>query len=328
MRSTEHGDVIAEREGVVARVLAGADGVQDAVRLLDAAESVVAVPLVDEAERARLEALAAGREERASHWHSVLARRDGVAVGYAGVLLPHELGGLASGDVAVARDRPPCGPALSVLLASLEGLAWQHAAGRLQVWIRHATAPDVACATDDGYGVDRRLGVLGRGLDDLAEVTLPEGVTIRSYQPGVDDEAVVSVLCRAYIGTDDGGWTVERFRQRTAYDWFEPDDLLVADRGGGLAGIHWTKRRGSGVGEVYNLAIDPAAQGGGLGAALLDAGLRHLADAGCTDVLLWVDLANERAVRLYSSQGFHTRWEDIALGRTLRGTRRDHQPHP
>jgi hypothetical protein len=37
-------------------------------------------------------------------------------------------------------------------------------------------------------------------------------------------------------------------------------------------------------------------------------------------VLLWVDRANERAVRLYTSQGFTTRWDDVALGRTLRGS--------
>jgi hypothetical protein len=33
---------------------------------------------------------------------------------------------------------------------------------------------------------------------------------------------------------------------------------------------------------------------------------------------LWVDLANERGVRLYTSHGFHVRWEDLALGRELR----------
>jgi hypothetical protein len=32
-----------------------------------------------------------------------------------------------------------------------------------------------------------------------------------------------------------------------------------------------------------------------------------------------VDLANETAVRLYAAHGFATRWEDVALGRTLRG---------
>ncbi len=303
-------------------MLDGADGVGDAVSLLDRAESTVEVPLVDEAERARLEDLAEGREERASHWHSVLARRGDEAVGYAGILLPHAPGGTATADLAVARTAPPSDAVLSVLLASSEALAWRHAAGRLEVWLRHATAPDVACAADEGYGIARRLGILGRPLDvdAVGEVVVPEGVTVRAFRPGEDDEEVVAVLAAAYDGTADGGWTLERFHERTSYRWFRAEDLLVAEGPDGrIDGIHWLKRRGAETGEVYNLAIRPDAQGHRLGAVLLDAGLRRLVDTGCRDVLLWVDLANERAVRLYASQGFHTRWEDVALARTLRG---------
>lgn len=323
MEPTDHGDVIATRDDVVARVLAGDRGVEAALALLDAAGSVVEVPLVDEAERARLESLASGRDGRAPHWHSVLARRDGEAVGYGGVLLPESPGEPAAGDVAIARDHPPCGPVLSVLLAALEGLAWRHEAGRLTVWIRHATGPDIACAAAEGFGTERRLGVLGRRLGDVRPVEPPPGVAIRAYRPDEDDEAVVAVLAAAYADTADRGWTLDRFRQRRAYSWFRAEDLLVADAGDGrLRGIHWLKRRGAGVGEVYNLAIAPDAQGSGLGAALLAAGLAHLAGQGIDDVLLWVDLSNEKAVRLYAAQGFATRWEDVALGRTLRGTPR------
>jgi mycothiol synthase len=37
-------------------------------------------------------------------------------------------------------------------------------------------------------------------------------------------------------------------------------------------------------------------------------GLKHLADAGCTDVLLYVDDTNAGALRLYESVGF-TRYD-------------------
>lgn len=323
MGRTDHADVIAARGDVVARVLAGADGVDDVLALLDEAEARTAAPLVDEAERARLESLARRREGRDSHWHSVLARRGDQAVGYAGVLLPTAGDGVATGDVAVARDRPPVGPVLSVLLAGLEGLARRHDAARLVVWIRQATAPDVACAAGEGFGIERRLGVLGRRLEGAEPVGPPAGIEVRAYRPDVDDHAVVEVLASAYAGTADGGWTLDRFRERRAYDWFRAEDLLVADAGDGdLRGLHWLKRRGSGVGEVYNLAIAPDAQRGGLGAALLTAGLAHLAAEGLQECLLWVDLANEQAVRLYAAHGFRTRWEDVALGRTLRGTPR------
>jgi mycothiol synthase len=329
-----HDDVAARRADVVGRVLSGGAGpegwtdaaaVEDAIALLDAAEASALVPLVDEAERHRLRALQVD-DERAAHWHPVLARRGDEAVGYAGVVLPDAPGLTAVGDVAVSRDHPPCAPVLSVLLASLEGLAWQHAAGRLQVWIRHATADDVSCATDEGYGVDRRLAVLGRHLPVPADedaVRPPEGVTVRPARPGTDDEAVVAVLAAAYGTGPDGGWDLARFRDRRQLDWFRPEDLLLAvDPVGRVLGLHWLKRRSATVGEVYNLAIHPDGQGRGLGAVLLHAGLDHLTEVGCEEVLLWVDRANERAVRLYTSQGLTTRWEDVALGRTLRGTTR------
>lgn len=323
MEPDDHGDVIAERDGVAAQVLSGAEGVDDAIALLEAAEAVAGSPLVDEAERARLERLAVGETERASHWHSLLARRGATAAGYAGVILPSEPGGPAAGDVAVARDRPPTAPVLSVLLTGLEALAWHHQAGRLQVWIRQATPPDIACASGEGFGIARRLGVLGRTLGTVPAVEPASGIRIRPYRPDVDDRAVVDLLAAAYDGTPDAGWTLERFRDRRAYDWFRPEDLLVADAGDGdVRGIHWLKRRGARVGEVYNLAIHPDAQGSGLGAALLAAGLAHLAEVGVDDVLLWVDLANEKAVRLYAAHGFETRWEDVALARTLRGAPR------
>jgi mycothiol synthase len=318
----DHHDVIATRDDVVARVLSGDDGVEDAIALLDRAEADLEVPLVDEAERQRLTELATGDTERPSHWHSLLARRGDRAVGYAGALLPTAPGLTATGDIAVLREGEPCTPVLGALLAGLEGLGWQHLAGRLQVWVRHAQPSDVVCATDEGYGVDRRLGVLGRWLDrplpDGAEVV---GTTVRAYRPDVDDAGVVEVLAAAYAGTADGGWDLARFRERRGLSWFRAEDLLVAqDDDGWIAGIHWLKRRSEDVGEVYNLAIHPRAQGRGLGGVLLAAGLRHLAEVGCRDALLWVDLANERAVRLYISQGFTTRWEDVAFARTLRGT--------
>ncbi|WP_052664539.1 GNAT family N-acetyltransferase [Nitriliruptor alkaliphilus] len=329
-----HDDIAAERGDVVGRVLSGGDGhdgwtdtaaVEDAIALLDAAEASALVPLVDEAERHRLRALHT-TDERAAHWHPVLARRGEVAVGYAGVVLPHTPGLTAVGDVAVSREHTPCGPVLSVLLASLEGLAWQHAAGRLQVWIRHATAEDVSCATDEGYGIDRRLAVLGRHLPvPVAEPSAPPpaGITIRAARPDLDDEGIVAVLAAAYGAGPDGGWDLPRFRERAALDWFRHEDLLVAvDEVGRILGMHWLKRRSATVGEVYNLAIHPDGQGAGLGGALLHAGLAHLTDVGCDEVLLWVDRANERAVRLYTSQGLTTRWEDVALGRTLRGSAR------
>jgi len=355
VQAHEHRDVVARVGDVTARVLAGAEGVDDAVALLDRAEADTGVPLVDESERNRLEELAAGRVDRHGHWHSVLARRngddpEGDAVGYAALLLPtsveqphlhdHDHGDhghghderplhghasddqaqpipLGHGDVALDHGGGADGTVLRALLQACDVLGRRHDTRRLQVWMRHVTESDLRHATAAGYCVDRRLGVLARPLTDLPDVEVPDGVTIGAFTDA-DADAVVDVLAAAYAGTPDGGWTRARFDARRSYDWFDPADLLVARRDNGtVAGVHWTKRRGDGVGEVYNLAVHPHAQGERLGGVLLTAGLRHLANIGCDRVLLWVDLANEPAVRLYTSQGFEVAWEDVALGREL-----------
>ena len=316
MRPHDHGDVITTRDDVSAMVLNGRDGVDDALALLDRAEEAAGVPLVDESERHRLQELAQSRLDRPGHWHSVLARRGPAAVGYAGIVLDGD-DTPASADVALDRSMTPNEPVLAVLLESLRTLATEHGAHRLRIWLRHALAPDVACAANDGFFIDRRLGVLGIDLASPPLVTAPpDGVDIRPFDEADTDE-VVQVLAAAYEGTPDDGWDRAQFDSRRGMPWFRDEDLLVAVQAGQIVGIHWTKRRGAQVGEVYNLAVRPAAHGHRLGGALLEAGLHHLHEVGCRRVLLWVDLSNERALRLYVSHGFSTQWEDLALGRTL-----------
>jgi mycothiol synthase len=278
--------------------------------------------LVDEAERRRLAALAGADAVRAPAWEPVVAQRDGAVVGYGAITLPADPGGTAVGDAA-----PLPGPAatatLGALLHHLAGLAEADDAGYLEVWVRRVDETLAEAAAAAGFRAVRTLGILGRGLPTGEPVPAPPpGVTVRSYRPS-DDTEVVRVLQGAYAGTADAGWDLDGFRARTGWDWFRADDLLVAEdttddaHPGRLLGLHWLKRRDATTGEVHNLAIHPDAQGRGLGPVLLHAGLDHLAATGCTDVLLWVDRANDRAVRLYTRQGFTTRWDDVAFARDL-----------
>ena len=306
-----HGEVAVEE-------LSGAAHVDQVLALLNRAEADRGVPLVDESERVRLEDLAAGRTDRAPTWHSALARLDDTAVGYAALFRPEASAPQATGDVAVDRGRAISDTVLQALLAAATTLGERHGVRRLQVWLRDAHDDELHLAEVPGYRIDRRLGILARPLDEPPAVAVPDGVVIDAFRED-DADAVVEVLASAYAGTDDGGWTREDFDARRSLDWFDPADLLVArDRSEGwVLGIHWTKRRGAGVGEVHNLAIRPDAQGRRLGGALLTAGLAHLREVGCHEVVLWVDLANERAVQLYGAHGFTTAWVDVALGRDL-----------
>lgn len=58
------------------------------------------------------------------------------------------------------------------------------------------------------------------------------------------------------------------------------------------------------TGEVRSLYVDPSAQGGGLGAVLLDAATDELVAQGSAEVVLWVVEGNTRARRFYERRGW------------------------
>lgn len=298
-----------------------ADGAADltaATDYLDAVEEEVGVPLVDEAERERLRRAVADGAAPDASWRPVLAVAEGRVVGYAAVAAPSGSDDTAVGDLCVPGDPSLRRAVRSALLGALVTEGSDLEVACLQVWMRHVTDDDLTGVDEDGFGVARHLGVLGRRLAHPVEVPPAGEWTVRAYRPGPDDDAVLAVLAGAYEGTDDGGWTRERFAEKRSLPWFRAEDLLVAEAPDGrLLGLHWLKRRGGGVGEVYNLAVHPDGQGQRLGPLLLAAGLAHLRAVGCEDVLLWVDRANDRAVRLYEGEGFTTRWDDVALERSL-----------
>jgi mycothiol synthase len=308
-------------------VLQADDRLDELRGFLAAAEEDLGAPVVDESEQERLRALEAG-DPRPDSWRSALLRVGDRAVAYAAVVLPYgSHTGVATGDVAVRRRLPDPSGVTAAALQAARDLVVDTDVRSLQVWIRAVGPAELEGAEAAGGFVERELHVMSRGLpsaDPVGHQALEDleaaGGRVRSYHPDKDDTEVVAILAEAYEGTDDGGWDLDRFRVRRAYPWFDPEDLLVAeDADGHLLGLHWLKRRGGGEGEVYNLAVRPGAQGRRLGPALLQAGLDHLADSGCDRVVLWVDDANERAVRLYQRQGFAIRSTDVAVELDLDG---------
>ena len=139
------------------------------------------------------------------------------------------------------------------------------------------------------------------------EVPTVDGVTIRGYRPDDADE-VLRVNATAFAHhPEQGSMDAANLAERMAEPWFDPAGLLVADAGDGLLGFHWTKQHSAELGEVYVVAVDPAAQGRGLGRALTAAGLAHLASLGVRRIILYVESDNAPAVATYSHLGFaHT----------------------
>ncbi|MDP9091582.1 MAG: mycothiol synthase [Actinomycetota bacterium] len=211
---------------------------------------------------------------------------------------------LDDGSAEIAAD----GSTALALLAAVETggttrLFWSH--GR--------RSPMAEILARRGYEQVRVLHQLRLTLaGDLPSASLAEGVRVRAFVPGRDEQAWLSVNAAAFAEhPEQGRWTLADLHAREAEPWFDPSGFLLAERDGRLSGFHWTKVHGRDLGEVYVLGVDPAAQGLGLGKSLLVLGLARLAEAGCAQVLLYVDDDNTSAMRLYENVGFRSYDLDI-----------------
>ena len=195
--------------------------------------------------------------------------------------------------------------------------------GALRFWAHGDEEAARAFAEQAGFTRSRVLWQMRRSLTNLPEVPLPEGVAVRAFVPGADDEAWLGVNSRAFAHhPEQGRWTPDDLRLRFGEPWFDPAGFLLAvdpadDR---LLGFHWTKVHPAegdqpAIGEIYVLGVDPGGHRRGLGAALSVAGLRHLAGLGLADALLYVDESNGGAVALYRRLGFEIYSTDVMYSR-------------
>jgi mycothiol synthase len=186
---------------------------------------------------------------------------------------------------------------------------------RLRVWAHggHAAARHLAQVL--GLTMFRELRQLRRPLTglELPDPVLAEGVTVRTFVPGVDDAAWLAVNAAAFAHhPEQGSLTQGDLDDRKSEAWFDPEGFFLAERGGELVGFHWTKvHEQEQLGEVYVVGVLPGAQGGGLGKALTTIGLRHLAARGLPAAMLYVDADNKAAVSVYERLGFTTYETDL-----------------
>ncbi|HEU4910909.1 MAG TPA: mycothiol synthase [Actinomycetes bacterium] len=214
--------------------------------------------------------------------------------------------------------------------------------GRLRLWAHGEHAAAAALARTMGFQESRALWQMRRSLHTpLPAPALPDGVTVRTFEPGRDDEQWVRVNGAAFRDhPEQGGWTLDDLHRRLREPWFDPHGFFLAERGDRLVGFHWTKVHGGNgdehpdgphaheghghdpIGEVYVVGVDPAEQGTGLGKALTLTGLRHLQHRGLPGAMLYVESDNEPAIRLYTALGF-SRWETDVMFTRVRPPDRD-----
>jgi mycothiol synthase len=239
----------------------------------------------------------------------------GSVVGYLN-LTPGRDGADAMGELVVEPQARRRGIATALLTA-----ATADTDGAVRFWA-HGTLP-AARATADSLGMApvRELLQMRRTLREVPDVVVPEGVTIRTYQGPSDDAELLRVNNAAFSWhPEQGGLEQADLAERRTESWFDPDGLFLAvdDDTGVLLGFHWTKVhvKHPGLGEVYIVGVDPAAQGRGLGQVLTVVGLEHLARRLVSheqpEVILYVEADNVAAVRTYSRLGFAVSSVDTA----------------
>ncbi len=257
--------------------------------------------------------------------------RDGAQVlAYAHLDVTDQVDG-ASAELAVA----PAARGQGLGRAMVTELLQQVPDGRLRLWA-HGDRPEAtALASSLGFRRSRVLFQMRRSLTEpLAEPVTPDGLLLRTFVPGQDEQAWTELNNRAFVHhPDQGGWGVHEVQLREKEPWFDPAGFFLAERDGRLVGSHWTKVHGGHggdaphehdtdhpdhehhdhppIGEVYIVAVDPAEQGRGLGPWLTLVGLHSLARRGLSEVLLYVDESNVAAVRTYERLGFTRHTTDV-----------------
>ncbi len=195
------------------------------------------------------------------------------------------------------------GRALAGRLADIADGSWG-------LWAFGDLPPARGFAAALGLRPGRGLLVMERTLDGVSRPVVPDALRLRGYRPG-DAEELLRVNAEAFAHhAEQGAMDAGELAARMAEPWFDPEGLLLGFDDAGLAGFHWTKRLGT-TGEVYVVGVAPRAQGRGYGRVLLDAGLAHLASTGADHVVLYVDMAEPVAVRMYESAGFRVASRDV-----------------
>jgi mycothiol synthase len=256
--------------------------------------------------------------------HALAVAAEGRIVGYAHMDVTDQVEG-PSGELVVDPEfrRQGIGNAL---VAALRGAVDGQ---RVRIWAHGDLPAAAAFATAAGMRPSRHLKQLRRSLlAPLPKLELPDGITLRPFEPGNDEAAWLALNAKSFAELpDQGGWTSEDLAVRMREDWFDPSGFLLAERDDEsdkrLVGFHWTKVHGDGpphthapgfdhhkphahdpMGEVYVVGVDPNERGNGLGKALTIAGLNYLRSRSLPMAMLYVDANNTPALHLYESLGF------------------------
>jgi mycothiol synthase len=255
---------------------------------------------------------------------AILAYENGVLAGYAHTLAycDDDGGGRVSCEIVVHPEHRRRGVGRTLISHAILHAQAQDA-HRLDLWAYNHSQASAALALQFGFRPVRRLLHLHRHVAGTPRAQALEGAALRAFRPGEDDRAWLALNNRIFAGhPENGRWTLDDLHARMAQPWFNPDDVLMLEVDGVLAGFCWVKVQERGddgrVGEIYVIGTAPEYQGRGLGRYLLASALRHMRDRDAQVAAIYVDEANEAALRLYQAADFHHHHVDVCYSRELR----------
>jgi mycothiol synthase len=139
---------------------------------------------------------------------------------------------------------------------------------------------------------------------------------VRAFAAG-DESTLVQINAEAFGGhREAGALDLDEVRRLATQPWFDPEGVFFYPREGEVGAFCWTKVHPNGEGEIYRIGVGARLRGQGVGKAIVEAGFEYLASMrGCRTGFLWVDSANDAAMRLYRSIGMTQRSRNIEFTR-------------
>ena len=142
------------------------------------------------------------------------------------------------------------------LVGELISVSAQDAPDRgLRLWAHGESQAAHDVAEGLGFTRARVLWQMRRSLmSPLPDVSLPGGVHLRTFLPGIDDAAWLTVNATAFAHLpDQGGWTRDDLQRRLVESWFDPSGTQRSGGGKRERRI----RRGGRVGDHGAAACGP-----------------------------------------------------------------------
>jgi len=194
----------------------------------------------------------------------------------------------------------------------------------LRLWV-HGDQPEAnALASSFGFKKIRTVLQMNRALTDIQHLQkvskkeVDEDIVIRSFLPGIDSDAWLSLNNKVFKDhPEQGNWQLSDLNIRMGEEWFDEKSFFLAERNKQIIGSVWTKihvsKKGNReidedetlVGEIYIIAVDSDHVNLGIGSVLLKIGLNNLISKHIKHAFLYVDADNLRAIKFYKKNKFN-----------------------